>query len=106
MAYSSGYWPESKDLKSAVGRLHSMFTDYLYDSEHQMNYGGLHVDTEKCEQLSKIYSQAVEICEKYLEKNLDIVRLLSELQKLNLLGQCACLKSYLTKELINQYFPS
>lgn len=104
IAYASEHWPEPNDIESAVQHLHATFTDLLFDSEHQEVYGGLHIDPEECRRLSEIYSPAVDICDLYLQKKIDLDSLLTTLKKLNLQQHFGCLRAYVSEELKNQYF--
>jgi hypothetical protein len=78
MAYSPSI--EIKDLKSGVEHLNNEFQKLGFDAEHEAIYGlGRFYTPEECEKIAEKYNKGSDVCEQYLQREIPLEKLISEL---------------------------
>lgn len=97
---------EIKDLKSGVKFLSQKFSNLSFDAHHEAVYGmGRIMSPEKCDQLGDKYDKGEDFCQKFLDGEIDIVKLCNELEDLELETFLYPLKNFLPEWISSLYFP-
>lgn len=94
--YTNASRPAVTNLVSAVKRLQSVFSELEFEYAHEIQYGfGRHGTDEELENQEKLYSDAVALCDDFLDGNLCASCLVSKLDALSLQTHTVEIKGFI-----------
>ena len=99
MCYAQASWTEPTDLISAVQRAKELFTLLSFEQSHSRVYDfGRYGTDEELKRLEDIYDAAELLCEKFLKGEINVNRLVSELDTMNLEEHTIDIKKFIKEK--------
>lgn len=84
MCYADASRPAATDLRTAIIRAESVFSDLAFYYEHEIVYGLWRcMSDEELAKLAEQYRNAASLCGKYLEGDVSVAYLIAQLDGMN-----------------------
>lgn len=97
---------EVSDLQSGVEYLSQTFSNLSFDARHEAVYGmGRLMSPERCEKLADNYDNGEEVCQQYLDGQLDVRELCEKLKAMALAGFLYRIRNVLPDAICSIYCP-
>lgn len=96
-------YPVPTNLQSAIEMVQEKALDMCWDIGHEMIYGGAVFDLEHLHNLKDTYERAEDICQRYLDNNIDIGEFCRIIAAQDLTGYLIEIREFLPYEIIIKY---